>query len=850
MEHQSFSFWHWSAAKLMEKLRASSLGLDSKEAAIRLKKLGAQHIRAKKNSMLVLFLSQFKSPLILLLIVAAILSFSLKDKTDAVIILVIVLGSGILSFFQERGATLAVSKLLAIVQVKALVIRGGHTIEVPMEEVVPGDIVLLSAGDMIPGDCFILESKDCFVDEATLTGETFHVEKKEGILPEDTPLAKRTNTLFMGSHMVSGAAKALVIFSGKQTEFGKVAERLKLRPPETSFENGLRHFGYLLLEVTLILVIAIFAFNIYLQRPVLESFMFALALAVGLTPQLLPAIVSINLARGAKRMAKEKVIVKRLSSIENFGSMNVLCADKTGTLTDGVAQLDGWVDCEGAHFDEVLQFSYLNASMQTGYSNPIDEAIVKKKKEFGNWHKRDEIPYDFIRKRLSVLASDGKELIMITKGAFSHMLPICSKARKANGEEVSIESVREPIEKLFSSYCEQGFRAIGVAIKSCSSSSITRDDEDQMTFLGFLLFFDPLKPGIAETVQRLKEMGVSLKIISGDHRLVTAHISEQVGLKNSEILTGRDMRHMSDNALMKKVQHVNLFAEVEPNQKERIILSLRKAGYVVGFLGDGINDATALHTADVGISVNTSVDVAKEVADIVMLKKDLSALLRGVREGRKTFANTLKYVFMASSANFGNMFSMAGISVFLPFLPLLPKQILLMNLLTDVPEMTIATDHVDHEVIEKPVKWDIKMIKSFMILFGWISSLFDFLTFGILLFVLRAPSAEFRTGWFIESVTSAAAIVLVIRTRKPFFESRPSPYLSWAVAGVIALTFLLPLTPLGTLFGFVPLPIGFYCAIIAIVGLYVFSVELAKKQFYKNHGSLKGELKVKAEVHR
>lgn len=850
MEHHPFSFWHWNVAELMEKLQASPQGLGSKEAAIRLKKLGAQHIRPKKNTMLLLFLNQFKSPLILLLIAAAVLSFTLKDRTDAIIILVIVFGSGILSFFQEKGASRAVDKLLAMVQIKALVVRSGQTTEIPMEEVVPGDIVLLSAGDMIPGDCFILESKDCFVDEATLTGETFHVEKKECVLPEDTPLAKRTNTLFMGSHVVSGAAKALVVFSGKQTEFGKVAERLKFRPPETSFEHGLRHFGYLLMEVTLVLVIAIFAFNIYLHRPALESFMFALALAVGLTPQLLPAIVSINLARGAKGMAKEKVIVKRLSSIENFGSMNVLCADKTGTLTAGAAQLDGWVDCEGALFEEVLQFAFLNASMQTGYSNPIDEAIVKKKKEFGHWHKRDEIPYDFIRKRLSILASDGKELVLITKGAFSHMLPICSKARKANGEDVSIESVREQLEMRFAGYCEQGFRAIAIATKSCTASTISRDDENQMTFLGFLLFYDPLKPGIAETVQRLKEMGVALKIISGDHRLVTSHISEQIGLKGSEILTGGDMRRMSDNALLKKVQHVDLFAEVEPNQKERIILALRKAGYVVGFLGDGINDATALHTADVGISVNTAVDVVKEVADIVMLKKDLSVLLRGVREGRKTFANTLKYVFMASSANFGNMFSMAGISVFLPFLPLLPKQILLMNLLTDVPEMTIATDQVDHETIDRPVKWDIKMIKRFMILFGWISSLFDFLTFGVLLFVLKAPAAEFRTGWFIESVASAAAIVLVIRTRKPFFQSRPSPYLSWAVFGAIALTFVLPLTPLGTLFGFVPIPLGFYCAIIAIVGLYVFSVELAKKQFYKNNLSPKSVLKVKAEVHR
>lgn len=797
--------------------------------------MGVQHLRPKRNTSLVLFLNQFKSPLILLLLGAALLSLVLSDKSDAVIILIIVLGSGTLSFFQERGAFHAVDKLLAMVQVKAQVIRSGQEIEIPMEEVVPGDLVLLRAGDMIPGDSFILESRDCFVDEAALTGETFHVEKKEGILPEDTPLAKRTNTLFMGSHMISGHAKALVVLTSKQTEFGKVAERLKFRPPETSFERGLKHFGYLLLEVTLILVIAIFAFNIYLKRPALESFLFAMALAVGLTPQLLPAIVSINLARGARRMAKEKVIVKRLSSIENFGSMNVLCADKTGTLTEGVVHLDGWVDCKGNPSPAVLEFASLNAAMQTGYANPIDQAIIEKKSQPAQWQKRDEIPYDFVRKRLSILASRGTETVLITKGAFSHMLSICSTARKASGEDVPIASVQHELEKRFAEYCEQGFRTIAVAIRNFSGSSINRTDETEMTFLGFLLFNDPLKLGIAETVKKLNEMGVALKVISGDHRLVTYHIAQQVGLKDSQILTGEDIRHMSDSALLKKVQHVHLFAEVEPNQKEKIILSLRKAGYIVGFLGDGINDATALHTADVGISVNTSVDVAKEVADLVMLKKDLGALIGGVREGRKTFANTLKYIFMASSANFGNMFSMAGVSVFLPFLPLLPKQILLVNLLTDVPEMAIATDQVDRDIIDRPVKWDIQMIKRFMLLFGWISSLFDFITFGVLLFVLNAPAAEFRTGWFIESVASAATIVLIVRTRKLFFQSRPSRYLAWGVFGVIGLACFLPVTALGELFGFVPLPLGFYFAIIAIVAFYVVSVEIAKKWFYRNY---------------
>jgi Mg2+-importing ATPase len=763
------------------------------------------------------------------------LSFFLHDPADAFIILVIVLMSGLLGFWQERGAVDAVDKLLAIVQIKATVLRNGASEEIPVEEIVPGDIVVLNAGNVIPGDCLLLDSKDLFVDEATLTGETYPVEKAAGVLPTETPLSQRTNSLFMGTHVISGSAKALVVHTGKETEFGKVSERLKLRPPETEFERGVRRFGYLLMEVTLMLVISIFAINVYFTRPVLESFLFAMALAVGLTPQLLPAIISINLAHGAKRMATLKVIVKRLASIENFGSMSVLCSDKTGTLTEGVVQLHSALDVHGKESEKVLLYAYLNAFYETGFANPIDEAIrTHHPFDVSLYQKLDEVPYDFIRKRLSILVSKGEQNLMVTKGAFQDVLAVCSSAEISEGTIADIAAVQEQIQQRFEEISHKGFRTLGIAYRDVGSATlITKDNEVTMTFLGFLILFDPPKPGINQIISQMKHLGVSLKIITGDNHLVAANVSQQVELLNPHILTGRDLHQMSDEALLKQVNEVDVFAEVEPNHKERIILALKKAGHVVGYMGDGINDASALHAADVGISVDSAVDVAKEAADIVLLEKDLGVLVQGLYEGRRTFANTLKYVFMATSANFGNMFSMAGASLFLPFLPLLPKQILLTNLLTDFPEMTIATDNVDKEMVERPRRWDIKFIRNFMMTFGILSSVFDYLTFGVLLLILRATKDQFRTGWFLESVISASLVVLVVRSRKPFFKSRPGKYLLMATLLIVGVTLIFPFTPLGKVFQFSPLPISFFLFMGTIVVLYIIAAEIAKRSFYK-----------------
>lgn len=836
MDQTPQSFWSIPATELQNKLQAAAVGLTTNEAQARLKSYGANSLKPKKQSgALMLLISQFKSPIILILLAATVLSLFLHNFVDAFIILAIVLISGLLGFWQEHSASNAIEKLLAIVQIKAAVLRDGKEQEIPVEAIVPGDVVILNAGDIVPGDCLLLESKDVFVDESMLTGETFPIEKNVSVLPADTALAQRTNSVWMGTHIVSGTAKALVTLTGIHTEFGKVSERLTQKAPETDFEHGIRRFGYFLGEVTLVLVVIIFAINVYLHRPVLESFLFSLALAVGLTPQLLPVIISINLAHGAKKMAEKKVIVKRLASIENFGSMNVFCSDKTGTLTEGTVKVESAFNVNGDESEKVFLYAYINASYETGFTNPIDEAILNHRKvDLKEYQKHDEIPYDFLRKRLSISVKHGDAHVMVTKGAIANILEVCSSAESKDGNVVELASMQVEIQQHFAGFSNDGFRTLGIAYKNLPSDAlINKGDEKDMTFLGFLTLFDPPKTNIPETIASLKKLGVSLKIITGDNHLVAASISKKMGLSGNKIVSGPQLHQMSDDALLRSVGSIDVFAEIEPNQKERIIIALRKAGNVVGYMGDGINDASALHAADVGISVDTAADVAKDAADIVLLEKDLGVLIEGVKEGRTTFANTLKYVFMATSANFGNMFSMAGISLFIPFLPLLPKQILLTNLLTDIPEMTIATDNVDDEMVDHPRRWDIKAIRKFMITFGLVSSVFDYLTFGLLLLVLRANESQFRTGWFLESVISASLIVLVIRSRKAFFLSRPGKYLLLATFLIVGITLVLPFTPLGNTFGFSPLSLTTYLLLLLIVVVYIFTAEMTKRIFYK-----------------
>jgi len=824
-----------SIEALFQRLGSSVTGLTADEARERLARFGANQLKAKgRAAPFTLLLGQFKSPIVLILIGAAVLSIFLQDASDAAIILAIVLVSGLLGFWQEHGAANAVAKLRAVVETKVHVLRDGAEIMVPLEEIVPGDVVLLSAGAIIPGDCRLFEARDLFVNEATLTGETYPVEKTPCVLAPETALSRCTNAAFMGTHVVSGSGNALVVHTGRETEFGKVFESLKLRPPETEFEHGIRRFGYLLAEVTFVLVLAIFAFNVYFHKPVLDSFLFALALAVGLTPQLLPAIISINLSHGARRMAEKKVITKRLAAIENFGSMNVLCSDKTGTITEGKVCVHAALDAEGRESAKVFLYAYLNATNETGFVNPIDEAIRGSAPPNCNgWRKLDELPYDFLRKRLSILFEKDGRYLLITKGALRQMLDVCVEAELSDGSLIDIGAARPEVERHWHEFSAQGHRVLGVACRDCGNeTTIKRDAERGMIFLGFIVLSDPPKAGIEKTIRELNELGIALKIITGDNVLIAEHVAREVGLKSARILAGQEMRAMSNLALVRRAPDVDVFAEIEPMQKERIIVALKKAGHVVGYLGDGINDATALHTADVGLSVESAVDVAREAADFVLLERDLEVLVDGVREGRRTFANTLKYVFIATSANFGNMFSMAGASLFLPFLPLLPKQILLINLFTDFPEMTIAGDNVDDELVQRPRRWDIGFIRRFMIVFGLVSSVFDYLTFGVLLW-LNASIAQFRTGWFIESIVSASMIVLVVRSRRPFFKSRPSKLLTLATVAVVVVTAFTPYLPFAGRLGFQPMPAHFYPIIALIIFAYIVTAELAKLLFYR-----------------
>ncbi len=841
------AYWSQDTDTLLAALQSTPAGLSADAAAQRLARFGANLLQAqKKHTALGLFLNQFKSPIVLILLVATLVSLVVRDWADAVIVLLIVLGSALLSFWQEHSASDAAAKLSSQVALKATVLRNGQSVIIPAEQVVPGDVVLLSAGSLVPADGVVLEARDLFVNQAVLTGETFPVEKTTASVAAQASLAERTNCVFMGTNVRSGSGRVLVVETGRATAFGQISDRLALRPPETEFERGIRRLGYLLSEVMLILVLTIFAFNVALQKPVLDSLLFSVALAVGLTPQLLPAIINTNLAKGSQAMARSGVIVRRLAAIENFGSMDVLCTDKTGTLTAGVVKLDAALDANGQPSDQVLRLAYLNAHFQTGLANPLDEAILAQAApDLAGVTKIDEVPYDFVRKRLSVVVNapvPGSETpgqpLLVTKGALAEILAVCTLVQTATAAAPFDDDWRMQIQQRYEAWSQQGFRVLGVAAKPVLAKAVyQRDDEEAMTFAGFLLFFDPPKPGVKNTISDLAELGVQLKIITGDNKLVAQHLAREVGLELTGVLTGRELDDLRDEALWQAVERTNLFAEVDPNEKERIILALKKRGHVVGYLGDGINDAPSLHAADIGISVDSAVDVAKEAADFVLLRQDLSVLHQGIVEGRKTFGNTLKYIFMATGANFGNMFSMAGASLFLPFLPMLPKQILLINFLTDLPEMAIATDNVDPGMVQRPHRWDVGFIRRFMLVFGVLSSVFDYVTFGVLLGLLHADQASFHTGWFVESVISAALVVFVLRTRLPALRSRPSRLMALLTAGVVLTTLVLPYLPIAGLLGFKPLPPLFLLIIGAIVVMYLVSAELTKRWFYRTYAS-------------
>ncbi len=829
------SYWQYQPSDVLTELQTTDAGLSDKESAKRLAAMGGK--KKEKPRLfkdIILFISQFKSPLTLLLVAAVILSAFLGETSDVIIILFILLATGTLSFIQERHAGLAVEKLRSIIRSKVKVLRNNTTTSVFSEEIVPGDMLLFSAGDIISADCLLLEENDLHINEATLTGETYPAEKEITTLPADTPMSKRTNTLFEGTSVVSGSGKAVAVLTGKDTVFGTISASLSKPPEETAFEKGIRKFGYLLMQITIVLAVIILSVNIYFHRPLIDSLLFSLALAVGMAPELLPAIMTIAMSAGSKRMAKQKVIVKKLSSIQNLGEVNLFCSDKTGTLTEGVLKISGTPGIDGNENPIVKQLAFLNAFFETGFSNPMDDALkTMEDVSADGYQKTGEVPYDFIRKRLSVAVSKGNEHQLISKGAISNIMSVCDQVLLADGSTAPIAEHKKTIDDLYLQYSGKGFRTIGICYKKYDERiKLTKDDEVQMIFAGFVLLLDPIKEGATAVIRELSNNGVQLKIITGDNKLVAAYIAEKIGLKDLHVISGSEIARMSPEALVIQVQKANVFAEIEPQQKENIIKALRKAGNTVAYMGDGINDVAAINAADVGISTNNAVDVAKEAADVVLLEKDLAVLNAGILEGRRTFLNTLKYIYTNTSATFGNMFSMAGASLILPFLPMLPQQILMTNFLTDFPYMAVAADNVDEDELKVPQKWNLKQLKAFMIVFGLHSSVFDYITFFLLYRFFKSEHI-FQTGWFIESICTELLILFVVRTHKSLWKSRPGKLLiGLSILGLL-ITLALPFSPFAAQVGFVVPPFRLLGIIAGILFFYVITADIIKVIFFK-----------------
>jgi Mg2+-importing ATPase len=831
-------YWSPPLCQVFSNVQSTPQGLSEAEASARVRSAPAA-AKDRPRGLARLVLEQMRTPLVLILIVGALVAVVVGDWLDAAIIGCIVLISAVLSAWYENRASTAVEQLRSKIALRATVRRDGKPVDIAASAVVPGDILLLSAGSLIAADGRILQALDCFIGEGLLTGETFPVEKLPGDCTADATLGQRHNCVFMGTSVRSGTAEVLVTRYAPESEIGRIAKTLTLRPPETEFERGLRRFGGLLLRVMLVITIVVFGINILLHRPALDTLLFAIALSIGLSPELLPAILSITLAKGAQRMAAKGVIVRHLNAIENLGAMDILCTDKTGTLTRGVVVLDGAMDVEGNVDANILQLAVFNASLQTGMRNAMDDAITLAGKTLApcpDASKLDEVPYDFVRKRLSVVVANAPEAarLMVTKGALDNVLEVCTQVRSGEQLLALSDTERATIAQRFADWSEQGFRVLGLATRVLPEQPhYGRDEEKDMTFRGFLLFFDPPEPGVKDTLATLERLGVQVKIISGDSHLVARHVGRAVGLPVERIITGAELAAMKDEALMHLAPLTTLFAEVDPNQKERIIRALQKTGHVVGYMGDGINDAPALQVADIGISVDNAADVAKQAADFVLLEHNLDVLREGIEEGRHTFANTLKYISIVSSANFGNMISMALASLVLPFLPMLAKQILLNNFLSDIPSMGIASDNVDREWENTPHRWNISEIRNFMVVFGLVSSLFDVLTFAALYLLAEKGAEVFRSGWFVESLLTQLLTIFIVRTYRPFYQSRPATLLLLSAAAIGLLAVGLPYSPIASWFGLVPLSLPILLTVLAISLVYMGAAEWVKRLFYR-----------------
>ncbi len=804
-------------------------GLTQAEASRRLAQYGPNQFMGKKKLRpLFIFLSKFKSPLLILLVAAAVISGLLGSHFEAGVIIVIVFVSALIDFINTYKSAKAAEELQERVSITAAVYRNGELKERDIREIVPGDLVALEAGDLVPADATLLEAKDLFVNESVLTGESLPVEKDAA-----TAGVPETRTVFLGTSVVSGKGLALVVATGMRTKIGSIAHELQRPEVPSEFEKNLKDFSLFIFRTTLFLVLAVILLNIFvIKRDMLQIFLFAVAIAVGLTPELLPLIVTSNLAKGALRMSKDGVIVKKLAAIHNLGSIDVLCTDKTGTLTEDRITLIKYVDGAGKESDEVLFWGYLSSRNLTGVRGVLDHAIEAYKKiDIASWEKVDEVPFDAERRLESVVVKKGEETVLIAKGAPEEIL------KNAHGLG---EAEKEKIVHEYEALSSDGFRVLGLAIKKVpfKQTSYGKADEAGLSFMGFLAFLDPPKRTVKDTLAKMAKHNVAIKIITGDNFLVTKKIAEEIGLPITGALSGDDLAKLDEHQLRLAVEPANIFTRVTPEQKESIIRALRENGHVVAYMGDGVNDVLSLRAADVGISVQNAVDIAKATADIILMKKGLREIIEGVVEGRRTFANTFKYLMMALSSNFGNMFSMPIASVFLPFLPMTAPQILLNNLLYDSSQLAIPFDNVEEEFLARPKKFDIGFMKSFMIIFGPLSSCFDFATFGMLFFVLHVTASGFQTGWFLESIATQTFVVGIIRNRGSFWKTKPSWELVSGTIGAVAVAWIIPYSFLGAPFGFTKLALSTLALIILIVVAYLFAVEWAKKYFYRRYGAM------------
>jgi Mg2+-importing ATPase len=820
-------------------LREPLAGLTQQEAEHRLRQYGFNDPAPRKHGALALeLLLLFLNPLVIILLIASLISVVVGQHVDASIIFVIAMLSVTINFVQTYRSQRALQKLHEHVSLTAAVLRDGSWREVRRENVVPGDLVRLCAGDLIPADGQLLESRDMFVQQAALTGESMPAEKAAGGATTADNSPQSPDRIFLGTSVVSGTALARITATGARTSFGLISAKLRERPPETEFERGLRQFGMLIMRAVLFLILFILVVRVALHKDAFESFLFAVALAVGLTPEFLPMITSVTLGRGAVRMAREQVIVKHLPAIQNFGSVDILCSDKTGTLTTGVMTLQSALDARGQVSDHPLALAFLNSKFETGIRSPLDSAILQRQRpDLDSYTKRDEIPFDFNRRRLSIVVDGaekaGHERTLIVKGAPEGILPLCTSYELRGETQGFVVEASQAATKVYVELSTQGFRVLAIAYRYVDQQeTFTAADEHSLTLAGFLAFADPPSADAAEALEQMKHDGINIKILTGDNELVTRHVCAQVGLQDPTIVLGDQLDAMSDPALGHIAEQTQVFARVSPMQKLRILRALRQRGHVVGYIGDGINDAPSLHAADVGISVATAVDVARDAADIILLRPGLDILHRGIIEGRKASGNVLKYLLMDTSSNFGNMFSMAGASLFLPFLPMLSTQILLNNFLYDSAQIAIPTDNVDLAYLRGPQRWDMRLIRNFMIFVGPISSIYDFLTFYVLLHFFHAPEKLFHTGWFVESLATQTLVLFVIRTAGNPLKSRPSRWLTLNTLVVVAIGLALPWSPLAGLLGFTTLPLPFMVFLALSTITYLGLVELAKRRFF------------------